>query len=446
MIDLIVSFSPDCGMRFHCSFTTPRMPGNSPEGYFGVLIRIASRLISTYRKESPFQKQKRSRHMNLRNQVVRCMVFNLSKARELMNEMKLDCLVATSHDNVYYSSGSEIETISSLKRLAAIFIPLDGDPVFAVHANEQVTARETTWIKDLRVYKGGEWEPLKPVEFVADILEEKGLAKARIGLELFDIPALSFKYLRDLLPSAEFVDAQHIFDQMKSVKSSEELKLLSDANMATAKAIVLAFEMARPSDSERNLAQNLMNLIVEYGADRVAFVALAAGPNILELHHVAGDYKIKEGDLVHTDSGGYFKGYQSDLSRTAVVGKPSESQLKAYDIAVRAERATASAMREGAKVSDVYEATRRYYESRGFVYGDAFIGHSIGIGCHELPFLGPSHGNWVLEPGMFFEVEPSITIGQVRVHTEDAFVIRKGLIEAENVSEYRDISQIQTIR
>jgi Xaa-Pro aminopeptidase len=361
-----------------------------------------------------------------------------------MKETQLDCLIATSHDSVYYSSGSEIETIMSLKRLAAILIPLNSDPVFAVHANEQVTARETTWIKDLRVYVGGEWEPLKPIEFVADILKEKGLDNGKIGVELFDIPALCFNHLRRLLPSAEFVDAQHIFDAMKSIKSNDELVLLSNANMATAKAIVVAFEMAEPGDSERDLAQNLMNLMVEYGADRVAFLALAAGPNILEVHHVPGDYKINEGDLVHTDSGGYFKGYQSDISRTAVVGKPSEAQLKVYDIAVQAELATAEAMYEGEKVLNVYEATRRSYESKGYSFEDAFIGHSIGIGGHELPFLGPSHGDWILKSGMFFEVEPSITVGQVRIHTEDSFIVGKS--SARNVSEYRDISQLQIIR
>jgi Xaa-Pro aminopeptidase len=372
------------------------------------------------------------------------LVFDLAKARELMREMQIDCLIATSHDNVYYSSGSQIETISSLKRLAAVLLPLDSTPVFAVHRNEQITAQENTWIKDLRVYEGGEWEPLGPVEYVANIMKEKGLAKARIGVELFDIPALCFNYLHQLLPSVEFVDAQRIFDSMKSVKSNEELKLLTDANMATARAIVLAFEMARPGDSERQLAQNLMNLLVEYGADRVAFVALAAGPNILELHHVPGHYRIKEGDLVHTDSGGYFRGYQSDISRTAVVGKPSESQVKAYDFAVRAELTAANTMREGVKILDVYEASRRFYESMGHSLKSAFIGHSIGIGCHEYPFLGPSHGDWILKPGMFFEIEPSITIGQIRVHTEDAFVIERD--GAKNVSEYRDISQFQTIR
>lgn len=276
-----------------------------------------------------------------------------------MEEMGLNCLIATSHDNVYYASGSNIETVSLLKRLAAVLLPLDLNPVFAVHRNENVTAQQTTWIKDLRVYEGGEWAPLKPIEYLASVLEEKGLAKARIGLELLDLPARCFQHLQKLLPSAEFVDAERIFNEMKAVKSDEELKLLSDANMATAKAIVLTFEMARRGDSEREMAQNLMNLMVHYGADRVALLSLASGPNILELHHVPGERRITEGDLVHVDTGGCFRGYLSDISRTAVVGTPSESQLNAYKIAVGAESAAADAMRDGAKVMDVYRATGR---------------------------------------------------------------------------------------
>jgi Xaa-Pro aminopeptidase len=187
-----------------------------------------------------------------------------------------------------------------------------------------------------------------------------------------------------------------------------------------------------------------MNLAVEYGADGIAFITVAAGPSIFETHHVATDYEIKEGDLVHVDFGAFFKGYMSDISRTAAVGRPDQTQLKAYDIAVRAEWVAAEAMREGVRVMDVHNAAKAFYESMGHPYKRVFIGHSIGIGCHEPPFLGPSHGDWILEAGMFFEVEPSIVIGHARVHTEDSFVVGKG--PARNVSEYRDISQIQLIK
>jgi len=370
--------------------------------------------------------------------------FDLARARGLMEDAGVDCVVATSHDNVYYSSGADIMTITMLKRLAAVFIPLDGEPVFGVHANEEVTARESTWIGDLRVYEGGEWEPLKPIGFVADVLKEKGLGDSKIGVEKLDVSGLCFDHLRGLLPSAKFVDCQPIFDKMRSVKSLEELQLLSEANMATAKAITVAFEMARPGDTEREIALNMINLTLGYGADQVAFMALGGGENIFEAHHVPSDYRIRRGDMLHVDFGCFFKGYMSDISRMAVVGKPDETQLRAYDVAVRAENATADAMVPGAKVIDVHNAVKRFYESEGFEYGRAFIGHGLGIGCHESPFLGPSHGEWVLEPGMFFQVEPSATMGHARVHTEDSFVV--GEDGAKNVSEYRDITELQIIR
>jgi Xaa-Pro dipeptidase len=370
--------------------------------------------------------------------------FDLSKVKVLIDEAGVDCIVATSHDNVLYSSWADISTITMLKRLAAVFIPSDGETVFGVHANEAVTARESTWIKDLRVYEGGEWEPLKPIAFVAEVLKEKGLRDAKIGMEMLNVPSLCFDHLRRLLPSATFVDCQPIFDEIRSVKSPEELKLLSDANMATAKAITAAFEMARAGDTERTIAQNMMRLTLEYGADQIAFMALGAGSNVLETHHVPAEYRIKRGDMVHVDFGCFFGGYMSDISRTAVVGEPNETQRKAHDIAVGAEKATADAMIEGVTVMDVHNAAKRCYESNGLKYGRSFIGHGLGIGCHEAPFLGPSHGKWTLKSGMFFQVEPSVTVDGAHVHTEDSFVItKKG---AKNVSKYKDISEIQRIR
>jgi Xaa-Pro aminopeptidase len=370
--------------------------------------------------------------------------FNLEKARNLMEKLELDCIIATSHDNVYYSSHSEIMTITMLKRLAAVFIPLDREPIFCVHANERVTAEETTWIKDLRVYEGGEWEPLKPIDFVANTLNEMEFKNGNIGVETLDISGTCYDYLRKLLPEANFTDCQSIFDKMRMIKSKEELRHLSKINMATSKAITVAFEMAKPGDTEKEIAKNMITLTLSYGADTVAFMTMGAGPNIWETHHIPSNYKIQKGDLIHVDYGCFFDGYLSDISRMAVVKKPNKLQLEAYKFAVNVELATKEAMKPGATVIDVHNSVKEYYESHGHSYNRAFIGHSIGIGCHEYPFLGPSHGEWVLEKDMFFQVEPSIVIGNARVHTEDSFVIESS--GSRNVSEYRDITELQVIR
>jgi Xaa-Pro aminopeptidase len=371
--------------------------------------------------------------------------FDYEKARKFMEEADLQCLMATSHDNVLYTSGADLMAINMLKRLTVIFLPLEGEAVFAVHANEAALSRRGTWIKDLRVYQGGEWEPLTPVGFMAEVLQEKKLHNARLGIEMQEIPALYLEHLRRLLPAAEFVDAKPLFDRLRAVKTDWELKLLSEANMATAKAITAAFEMARPGDSERQIAQNLIRLAYEYGADQVGFITLSAGENIFETHHVPADYPIKPGDLVHVDFGCFFAGYMSDISRTAVVGPPDARQQRLYQVAVGAERAIAQAMRAGAKVIEVHQAAKDFYESQGFSYNQAFIGHGLGIGCHEFPFLGATHGDWVLEPGMFFQVEPRVRHDAITIHTEDSFIIVEG-DQAKNVSEYRDIADMQVIR
>ena len=370
--------------------------------------------------------------------------FKLKNARDLMESQDLDCIVATSHDNVYYSSNSEIMTITMLKRLAAVFIPLGGEPIFGVHANERVTAEQTTWIKDLRVYKGGEWEPQKPIDFVANTLKEMGLKDARIGVETLDLPGVSYDYLRKQLPEAKFSDCQPIFDRMRLIKSPEEIRHLSRINMATAKAITVAFEMASLGDTEKEIAKNMISLALGYGADTVAFMTMGAGPNIWETHHIPGEYRIQEGDLIHVDYGCVFDGYLSDISRMAVVKEPDETQLRAYKFVVDVERVTGEALTPGCKVLDVHNVVKEFYKSNGFSYDRAFIGHGLGIGCHEYPFLGPSHGDWVLEEGMFFQVEPSLVIGQARMHTEDSFVISGE--RGRNVSEYRDVTELQIIR
>ena len=370
--------------------------------------------------------------------------FNITKAREHMEQNNLDAIVATSHDNVYYTSHSDIITITMLKRLAATIIPLDGDPVLAVHANEHVTAQKTTWIKDLRVYQGGEWEPLKPITYLADTLTELGHGKGSIGVETHDIPGALLDYLRSLLPEAQLTDCQPILDKLRSVKTPDELRHLSRINMATAKAIPAAFETAKPGDTEKKIAQTMISLTLEYGADTVAFMTMGAGPNIHETHHIPGDYRIKPGDLIHVDFGCLFDGYLSDISRTAAVAKPDPTQLKVYSLAVDAERATGEALAPGTKVQQIHEAVKKFYESRGHPYNRAFIGHGLGIGCHEYPFLGPSHGDWTLEQGMFFQVEPSAVMEHARVHTEDSYVVTA--TGSENVSEYRDIGELQIIR
>jgi Xaa-Pro aminopeptidase len=373
------------------------------------------------------------------------MPFDKTKARKMMSEAGLDALVATSPENVYYSTDSNIITMWLIRRLAFFVFPLDGDPVFGVSRIEESKARNTAWIKDIRIYEGGDWEPIKSIEFLSGLIEDKGLTKSKIGLDTQYLSAKLFNSLQGMLPDVTFVDNQMIFDKLRAVKTDDELKRLSDAAMATAKAITIAFQMAKEGDTERDIAQNMSNLVVEYGADNVAFCVLGAGKSNFEAHHLPIDKKIRRGELVHTDFGANFDGYYSDISRTAIVGKePNRDQKRAYDLAIENMNNVVDAMRPGATVMEVHNVSKKTIEDAGLEYRRAFIGHSIGVGIHDLPFIGPAFADWVLEPNMVFEIEPGVRIGNARVHTEDTIQVTNG--KAKNLSQFIDTSEMLIIK
>jgi hypothetical protein len=164
--------------------------------------------------------------------------------------------------------------------------------------------------------------------FVADVLREKELNKATIGAELSDIPGSCLDYLRELLPSATFIDCTPIFDEMRSVKSTEELRLLSAANLATAKAITTTFDMARSGDTEKDMARNLVNLTVEYGADGIAFMVLAAGKNVSETHHLPSHYRIKKGDMVPSFEKAAFATAAEDVFKYKIRSMKRQSEVE----------------------------------------------------------------------------------------------------------------------
>jgi Xaa-Pro dipeptidase len=365
-----------------------------------------------------------------------------------MKENGLDGLIVTSHENIFYVSGSGV---GKQMRVAPIIFPIDGNPVFLVHpsgsgAGEDIMVRQQTWIKDVRAYQGGEWAPLEIWSHISDVLTEKKLKKAKIGLELFDVPASSFEHLKKLQPKATFVDCGPMFQKMRSVKSPEELKILSEANMLTAKAVTIAFEMARPGDTEKKIAQNMIRLMMDYGTSKIRFLSLAAGTNVVKPHNPPGDYKIKKGDMVHVDIGGTWKGYGSDISRMAVVGNPTKKQIEAFNVIIKQMWDTVEAMQNGAPIKEVNQAAKESYESHGGKYPRYFIGHSSGLGVHEHPYIAPFDGEWILEPNMFFQLEPSHVVSdKIRVHYEDGFIIQQSG-PAKNISEYRSSRELLIIK
>ena len=140
-------------------------------------------------------------------------------------------------------------------------------------------------------------------------------------------------------------------------------------------------------------------------------------------HGSIAPQKIKEGQIVLMDGGCTVEGYASDISRTFVLGKPTDKMKKVFDIVYRAQSAAVNTARPGLPCEAVDAAARKVVIDGG--YGPGFkyfthrVGHGMGLDGHEWPYLVP--GNTLpLQADMTFSDEPGIYIpGEFGVRIED---------------------------
>jgi Xaa-Pro aminopeptidase len=164
------------------------------------------------------------------------------------------------------------------------------------------------------------------------------------------------------------------------------------------------------------------------GSSGTAFETIvASGASSAFPHGGCSDKEIREGDLVVVDVGATYKFYRSDMTRTFVVGKPSEKQKKLYQIVKAAQETALGKVMPGAKASNVDVAARKIIADAG--YGAYFVhglGHGVGLEVHEPPILSPDSKD-VLAVGNVVTVEPGIyLVGYGGIRIEDTVFVQKG--------------------
>ena len=281
----------------------------------------------------------------------------ISKA---MTEEKLDVLVAMSPENVLYSSGTSIITQRMIPdRLAMVLWSRDDAQTFIVCAIEEPQARSQSWISDIRGYI--EFAE-SPIAVLAAAIRERGFAKGRIGIEMRYLVASYYRQLIELLPEAELVAAEGIFDRIRMIKTPEEIELIGNAFLATDRVIRSAFEHSHIGTTEKQVVEMLENGIKKAGADSVAFAVLATGSNALMAHPAPSDMAIAPGYVLRTDFGGSFMGYYSDIARTAIASPVSSRQWRNYESLITVHERVIAAMKPGVPACDLFHLCKAEFE------------------------------------------------------------------------------------
>ena len=348
----------------------------------------------------------------------------------------LDAIIAASRENVLYLSGVRNMSHDLIpSRHTFVVWPREGDPTYVVIASEEKTAQLESRIKDIRTYK--EFF-VSPEDLLVGVLREKELEGKRLGLEWRGSTAEIYHQVTRQLRNTKVEPCDDLLDEIRMIKSEEEMRILTQATCATERAIRAAYASAKPGDTERDLANTMARALWEGGADNVAWIVLGAGPNATIVHPKPSSYEIKTGDIVRVDLGAWFSGYLSDLGRTAVVGRPTQRQRDYYDKLRRAEDAIVAAVKPGRPVKDLYRScveTLSSGEPKINLPSFPHIGHGIGVGLHEYPLITATCEE-LLRPGMVMCVEPAFMDADgLMYHIEETILVTETGCE---VLTYRD--------
>ena len=347
----------------------------------------------------------------------------VEKARRLMVENDVDALLMGGGTSMVYFANV---SWGLSERMMALVVPARGDAFVVCPSFEEERAREQLergpFGGDTQVYTWQEHE--NPYALVADGLRDRGIAGGKLGIE----ERTYFVYangIADAAPTIEPVDAIPITAGCRGVKDDHELQLMRLASKVTLRAYKAAYEAMREGMTQTEFAG-----LVAMAHQKQGFSG-GAGVQVGEYsalpHGSTTPQVIREGTILLIDGGCKAEGYSSDLSRTFVLGEPTDKMRQVFDIELRAQSAALAAAKPGAECQAVDAAARQVIVDAGYGPGYTYfthrVGHGMGMDGHEWPYLVKGN-TLLLAPGMTFSDEPGIYIrGEFGVRLEDDMVI-----------------------
>ncbi len=344
----------------------------------------------------------------------------IAKAQRLMAENKIAAIYLEPGSSMFYYTGMRWGTS---ERTFALVIPARGDIAWVCPAFEQQRARELIKFgNDVRTWEEDE----SPYQRIAQIFRDRGLRKGRIGVEE-RLRFFIFDGVRKEAPGFEFVSATPITAGGRMFKTPAEIALLQRANDITIVAYKATIDSMREGMTQDEFAGNCAAAFRALGVTGGIFVSF--GKYTAFPHGSSTPQKLKEGDVVLMDGGCSVDGYQSDITRTFVFGKPTQRQRDIWNLERKAQDAGFLAAKVGALCEVVDAAARKVITEAGF--GPDYqvpglphrTGHGIGLDGHE--WTNFVRGNKTpIQPGMCFSDEPTIVIyGEFGIRLEDCLYI-----------------------
>lgn len=263
----------------------------------------------------------------------------------------------------------------------------------------------------------------------------------KLGIQSIGVEASSFlarDYIKLSNTGVQVVCETEIFQEIRLIKDENELQKIEHACDVTDEIFKELLTRIKPGMSENEIVAHLYYLVFAHGASGMSFdPIIASGIRGCLPHGRPTDKIVEVGEMITIDFGIVLDGYQSDMTRTIALGKPSDQMLEIYNIVKEAQQYGIDHIRAGVPARDVHQGVFDVIASYG--YGEYFthgLGHGIGIG-EDGPLLNTSTTH-ILEDSMVMSCEPGIyvpSLGGVRIEDDVAIVNGKAKVLNKTTKE-----------
>lgn len=344
----------------------------------------------------------------------------LAKLRTSMAEHGLDAVLATSPENVAWTSGAAPPSQKTVRsRLAGAIVPRDGESELIAIALERPVVSTQSRLDSLRLYQEFVEDP---VLVFADSLRGRGLDQATIAVEETHLSHADYETFAAALPGATLVRGDELLGELRMVKTPAEIDAIRDIGGAAERIAGEVCERFGAGSTEREIANFVAERYADAGGDGLTMLVVGSGPRSSAVNAPPTNRVLERGDVLRLDIIGTKGRYHSDVARTAVVGEPTAEQQEVHDLLYGVHGRCLEALRPGALTSDVFR-----------IYGEAmaeaglpayhFVGHGLGITLHEEPFVNELT-SIPLEEGMVLCIEPlTLLEGRFGMQIEDEVLI-----------------------
>lgn len=340
------------------------------------------------------------------------------RARQLMTENAIDAIVLMAGTSLNYFTG--IRWWGG-ERLFAVVLPARGESFYVCPAFEEGRARELMTNApgkqpDVRTWQEDE----NPYERIAQGLKDRGITTGRLGIE----ETVRFVFsdgVAQAVPHATIASATPVTAGCRMVKSEHEIALMRLASQITLAVYEAVYQALREGMTQRDVGE-----LVDKAYARTGFpgdASVMVGEYSANPHGSNAPQVIREGSIIMVDDGCTVEGYQSDITRTFVLGKANDKMKQVFDIVHRAQSAALAAARPGAECGSVDAAARKVITDAGYgpdyKYFTHRLGHGLGMDGHEWPYLVRGNPTRLLA-NVTTSDEPGIYIpGEFGVRLED---------------------------